>query len=359
MNPDLLYTGENFKALINAVSEGIVCINDKTEILIFNDAFTKIIATPPQKIFKTSFIKYFPGNEVFLSHILNLEKENLPATDIIMEQDFSIYSLCIYTAGITYGNLCKIITIRDITQSIKESERIKEDEKLSSISNLTSGMAHEMNNPLSGIGGFADLLIRKKSRFGLSGEAIEIIEAIKENASRAATILNDLLSFSRIQKNYTMDINLHELIIKIIKTQHLPRYITINHEFKAVTYFCQTDPERLKRAISILLLNSINNIRQIQIQKKQYNGLINVKTASDKDLFKIEIADNGMETPLSHIETVLDPFFSDKKSQPITTISLYRAKNLIANIGGTTIINSSFRKNSIQVSIPFKKPDDK
>jgi signal transduction histidine kinase len=346
------FTPQVFQSLLNSIGDAIVCIDSNMNILLCNLAFADILKTTCSSIIQTNIIKYFSNNEYFLKHILQLDDEYMPATEITMEHDSLIYSLSIFSGTQIPGDIYKIVIIRNITQTLQEAEQIREEEKSTSLAYLTAGMAHEMNNPLSGIGGFADLLIRKKERFGLNDQVIEIIEAIKENASRAATILSDLLSFSRTDKSYIQMIDIHELLGTTIKSQHLPEEIAIRKEFRAASRKLQCDPERVKRAVANILSNSVNGINKLRQEEKAHKGLITVRTFNRAKNVVIEIRDNGFGIPLEHMKYIFDPFFSDGKTDTASGMGLYTARNIINSFGGTIEINSNRRETCVQISLP-------
>ncbi|MFH1760812.1 MAG: histidine kinase dimerization/phospho-acceptor domain-containing protein, partial [bacterium] len=263
---------KNLMMMFNLINEGVVCTDDKMRVVFFNKAFANIADVPAARITNANVLKFFLKNEKFLVHILNLEDKSLPASEITMEHNLRIYSLCVYSAAAIPGPAHRLILIKDVTMGIKEQERIQEQEKSTSLAHLTTGMAHEMNNPLSGISGFADLLIRKKQRFDLNDEVLDIIESIKENASRAATILSDLLIFSRTKKTYIQNVDIHDTLFKIIKSLHLPLKTEIKTDFKASLFMIHGDMERIKRAVANIFANATEGIAKKKNESAGFRG---------------------------------------------------------------------------------------
>ncbi len=340
--------------IINALGHGLVCINSSLRVTLANTAISRLLNMPSEQLQGIKLLSLFPDNRDFLLHILQLDPKSLPITDITIEFRSRTFSLSLFSGTSIDPCFKTILLIREITQSILEAKQIRDQEKATFLANLTAGMAHEMNNPLSGIGGFADLLLRKKKRFNISGEALEIIESIKENASRAATILNDLLIFSHTQKDYVRLLDMHQMISKLVRTLHCPETISMRMELQAEQIQLRSDPERLKRALANVLHNAINAVAMRLENQPEPLGLVVIKTMDEPDYLVVEVTDNGIGIPVEYIKYIFDPFFAGGNIKPITGIGFYTTKNIITSMGGAIDVTSISNRTSVRIRLPHK-----
>jgi len=99
----------------------------------------------------------------------------------------------------------------DITEQRKTEERLRQSEKMNAIGQLAGGIAHDFNNQLSGVLGYADMLVNRLEDKQLSKYAVNI----RKGAERAAELTAQLLAFSRKGKNLAIDVNIHKVISEV------------------------------------------------------------------------------------------------------------------------------------------------
>jgi two-component system NtrC family sensor kinase len=100
--------------------------------------------------------------------------------------------------------------VKDITERRKLTQQLMMQDRLVSIGELVSGVAHEINNPLTGIIGFSEMLLKRD----FPEEAIEDIQAILDESKRIAGIVRNLLTFARKQPQEKAAVNINEIVQK-------------------------------------------------------------------------------------------------------------------------------------------------
>ncbi|NLD98472.1 MAG: PAS domain-containing protein, partial [Fibrobacter sp.] len=152
--------------------------------------------------------------------------------------------------------------IRNITEEKRIMEQLIRSEKLASIGIMTSGIAHEMHNPLSGISGMALNLLEMPEKYGLNEKGISRVNAILEASSRAISIMRDLLYISRKGGQTTKMTPINSLLLKTFKAIHLPGSSEINFRYNLEESLppINCDPAKIEQVIMNIGTNAIQSI---------------------------------------------------------------------------------------------------
>lgn len=209
-------------------------------------------------------------------------------------------------------NLGKFIDIAlsnaTLYQNLKlAQQRLIQSEKLSAVGMLVSGVAHELNSPLTSILGYSDLL------YAQTGEesARKKLEKIASEAQRAAKIVKNLLTFARESKADKKPMNFNELIDKVLE---LKSYTFRRNKIKVVKELLphlgeiQADSNQMQQ----VLLNIFNNAEHA-LASREAGRIITVKTFEEEGWIKIAIYNNGGNIPEENIKKIFLPFFTTKE----------------------------------------------
>lgn len=208
------------------------------------------------------------------------------------------------------------LALRDMTETSKIREQLIQAEKLSTIGTMVSGVAHELNNPLTGISGYAELLLERKD---LPEVVIEDLQRIHKNASRCAHIVTDLLSFARKrQSDEPCDINVPALLSEVIDLLFLQlkdSKVRVKRQFDTDVALVPGDPHRLQQ----VFVNLINNAWQALVEHagedSESAGTIWVRVSDEGPRVKVIIEDDGPGIPPENLGKIFDPFFSTKSTK--------------------------------------------
>src|SRR4030042_3077236 len=230
-----------------------------------------------------------------------------------------------------------IIVLRDITETKKLQEESFRAHQLASIEKLGAGVSHEINNPINGIINCAQMLLDEN---GLNNDRIEILHRIITAGHRIATIVGNLLSFSRKREeelDWTSVKQLVSEVLKLVGTQLLKEKIDVK-------IIIPDDIPRIRAReyqIQQVFLNLISNARYA-LNKKYPNT--NEKKAleikgelvkrNDNQCVKITFSDNGNGIPVDIWNRVFDPFFTSKSTGEGTGLGLSISRSIIKNHAG-------------------------
>ena len=230
------------------------------------------------------------------------------------------------TAGVITG--VRGIT-RDITDRIKMEQQLLIASKLASIGELAAGVAHEINNPLTAIMGYAQLLANDDE---VPVNIRADLEKIYNQSQRAARIVQNLLTFAR---NYTPEksvIDLNELILKTLELrsyEHRVGNTEVITELQSGLPGISADENQIQQVILNIIINAEQSI---SVKKKA--GTIKIVTRTAEDKIRISISDDGPGIPREILDRLFDPFFTTKDVGQGTGLGLSVCHGIITNHGG-------------------------
>jgi signal transduction histidine kinase len=204
--------------------------------------------------------------------------------------------------------------------------------KLAAIGELAANVAHEINNPLTSVLGFASYLAEQVR----TGQPMrEELDLIIEEATRARDIVRDLLNFSR-QRDFEPELtsinSVVEQTVSMVRRQGSLENITVREIYADALPAVEVDVSRMKQ----VFLNIINNA----VYAMRDGGTLTVRTALADSTVSIEFADTGVGIPLDHLDRIFDPFFTTKPAVSGTGLGLSVSLGIVQSHGGTIEVQS-------------------
>jgi len=237
------------------------------------------------------------------------------------------------------GKRATLGSFMDISETKRIEERMLMSSKLVSLGELAAGVAHEINNPLTSVMGFAQLVM---AREGVPQDIKEDLDKIYQESRRVVKIVQNLLSFARqspADKSYT---DMNELIEKTLELRSYElktSNITLATKFAADIPLVMADLNQIQQVI----LNIIINAEQA-IAEAKGKGKITVTTSREKDCVRISIADNGPGIAPENITRVFDPFFTTKPVGKGSGLGLSVCHGIVTEHGGKIYVESTAGK---------------
>jgi two-component system NtrC family sensor kinase len=239
----------------------------------------------------------------------------------------------------TFNDMIVALEERDI-QSRAESEiRLLQSEKQASIGRLAAGVAHEINNPLTGVLTYSHMLLRRKD---LSDDIRADLETIAKATDRVRKIVKGLLDFSRQTKLNPESTNVNELVnsaINLLQNQALVRGINLKFMPAENLPMLILDPSQLQSVIMNIIINAFDATNS--------GGTITVSTGiglitqrGEQKGVEILISDTGCGIAPENLDKLFDPFFTTKEVGQGTGLGLAVSYGIIERHGGTIIVQS-------------------
>ena len=229
-------------------------------------------------------------------------------------------------------------------------------ERLASLGKLSSSVAHEINNPLSGILIYTKLLQKQLSNPELFASKRETmlkhLKLIENETKRCGDIVKGLLDFSRKDQDDFEPKHLHEILQETYELMTHPikiANISFYKDFSARSDLIYCSPNQIKQACIAILVNASEAVVE--------NGEILIKTKNaDEDTITIEISDNGLGIAPEDIPHIFEPFFSTKQDVSGIGLGLAIVHGIIQNHKGRIQVNSELGNGTtISVTLPLVK----
>ena len=319
-----------------------VSVHDTTgKVIRANVALARRLKTIPQKVIGMYCSEIYapegPSSKL-CHHTDDLKSEATIVEELALPGMDGVFQISISPWYDKNNRLVGSIHVaKDISNERQLQQQLIQSEKLSAIGELISGIAHELNNPLTGVMGYSQLLQLRKD---LDDRAKDNLLKINNLALRCQKIVQNLLSFARKQKpertlsdineilEKTVELRSYELQVNNIEItreldRHLPKTIADAHQLQQV------------------FLNILTNAEQAMLEAHG-KGHLTIRTRSNPENARIvvEVSDDGPGIPENHLSRIFDPFFTTKEVGKGTGLGLSLSYGMIKEHGGNIYARS-------------------
>jgi two-component system NtrC family sensor kinase len=204
-----------------------------------------------------------------------------------------------------------------------------QSEKLSGIGEFVAGVAHELNNPLTSVMGFAELL----QQTDMAEPQRRHLDMIAKSAKRCTKIVQSLLSFARRHAPERKVVCLNEIVesaVEILQYQMRTSNIEMQTRLDPRLPATEVDPHQMQQ----VFLNLINNARQA-IEAHQSGGWLKITTEFSQGRVRAIFQDNGPGIPAENLKKVFNPFFTTKEVGKGTGLGLSLCYGIVSEHGGS------------------------
>jgi len=241
---------------------------------------------------------------------------------------------------------------RDITYRKKMEEQLMVTDRLASVGELASGVAHELNNPLTSVIGFSDLLLGRD----LPDDIKEDLKIINREAQRTAGIVKNLLTFARKHETEKKLVNINELIQKVLELRAYEQKV---NNIQTNTQFSPDLPKTMADAFQLqqMFINIIINAEHF-MDEAHRKGTLTITTKRAGDIIQASFADDGPGIPKENLGHLFDPFFTTKEVGKGTGLGLSICHGIITEHGGSIYAKSELGKGAtFVVELPVTNSD--
>jgi two-component system NtrC family sensor kinase len=227
-----------------------------------------------------------------------------------------------------------VIGVRNLTEERKVADHLGRTEKLAAIGELVAGVAHELNNPLTGISTFAQLLLEDK----LQGEQFESVSLIKREADRAIGVIRDLLLFARKTDARDVPVDINTIVKHTVRLRALASRssgIDVHMRLDESNPQVRGDEQKLQQVLLNLLVNAESAMEGVRVRH------LSLVTQRKQNMVQIVISDTGHGMPPSVSQRVFEPFFTTKPPGEGTGLGLSVSYGIIQAHGGVIAVEST------------------
>jgi PAS domain S-box-containing protein len=337
----LAVSERQYRRIFEVSRDMILVVDSRSRILDINPAGCRMLGfegaseTPKDELFRTFFERPADWEELMASvhrqgFVLNSE--------VVLRRRSGAGMHALISAGLDQepqGFAFSIhLQVRDIQERHQMQEQMAQADRLASIGQLSSGVAHEINNPLGVILGYTQLMLRSEPA---DSERFKDLKTIEKHVRHCKSIVEDLLNFARRSEPKKEKVNIHKTIEDVLG------FIGQNIGSSRIEF--QTDFDRSippvvvdDKKIKQVLINLLMNARHAVGPK----GTIRVSTAwhpADGRL-EIQVADDGHGIEEKHLKHIFDPFFTTKPTGEGTGLGLSVSYGIIKKHGGEIRVQS-------------------
>jgi PAS domain S-box-containing protein len=251
-----------------------------------------------------------------------------------------------------HGQALVLAIAHDITERKQLEEQLLITDRLVSVGELASGIAHELNNPLTGIIGLSQLLAEKD----LPEDTKEDFQLIYGEAQRAANVVRGLLTFAGKHPPARQLININDVISKILELRAYEQKVS---NIETVTNLAPDLPQVPADYFQLqqVFLNIVTNAEYFML-KAHNKGTLIITTEMVGDIVRISFTDDGPGIPEKDLGHVFDPFFTTKEVGEGTGLGLSISHGIVAAHGGRIYAESEQGKGAtFVVGLPIRQKE--
>ncbi|MEW5723422.1 MAG: CHASE4 domain-containing protein [Thermodesulfobacteriota bacterium] len=367
---ELRRTRNYLNDLVDSMPSVLVAVDGEGRVTHWNVQAEKIIGRSRSEVLGRPLAEVFPLAAGRMDLIMDCLRKSEPAKveklptalpDGKAYSDIMIYPL------VADGAAGAVVRVDDVTARVRMEELVVQTEKMASVGALAAGMAHEINNPLSGILQGAQMVQRRlevkgpraKNLFdesGLTGLDLEkwrqylersgvlkFLAGIEESGLRAARIVKDLLEFSRERTISIEPHDLHEVIDRALNLALTDYDLRGRYDLKKMRMIKEydqglglvlCDPPQIQQVVLNLVKNAAQALAD-QTQGAGFEPVIRITTRRKEGQAEMEVADNGPGLTEETRSRLFEPFFTTKPVGQGTGLGLYVSLGIVQKHHGT------------------------
>jgi len=251
------------------------------------------------------------------------------------------------------GESFRVISSKDITDRKKMDEQLIVTDRLASVGELASGIAHELNNPLTGVIGFSDLLMTREN---IPEDIKEDLTIINREAVRAAQVAKHLLTFARKHPDEKQPTDINNIVQLVLDLREYEQRVNnIDVEAKLADDL----PQILANDFQLqqVFLNIIINAEHFMTEEHGL-GTLTIITEQVEDIIRVSITDDGPGIFPDNITHIFDPFYTTKEVGEGTGLGLSICYGVITEHGGKIYAESELGKGTtFTIELPVLKEE--
>ena len=351
-----------FETIFNAIREGVIVTDPQGRISYLNQAASLLFGLDQENT----------AGQLLSEKVKGLDWNSLAHSEKIISRDMEVFYpenrfLNFYVVPLTLEKALKdrksktgdavgqelvgyAVILRDITESKRSTEETIESERLSALTLLAAGVAHEIGNPLNSLDIHLQLLERKLRKLPdeLRADLQEPVRIAKEEIQRLDDIINQFLSAIRPAPLKLEPQNVNTLVeesISFLAAEIQDRDILVEQELRSDLPLVEVDRNQIKQAFYNVIKNSF--------QAMKSEGILHIKTDADENHVLIIFTDTGGGISAEVMSKIFDPYFTTKQSGSGLGLMIVR-RIVREHRGGIDIVSNEGQGVSLTIRLPLR-----
>lgn len=341
---------ERYESMLSSIQDAVYIVSSDYVLEYVNDAARK--RAPDSDLSGKCYRAVFGRDQrcpwCRMPEVLAGAKKHFQIHDDINDTTYSVSAAPMKHAdeGISY-----VAIIRDITQEQILRDRLRQAEKMEAVGQLAGGVAHDFNNMLGAILGYADIVRESnlaEDRKPVDGQLNKRMETIISAAGKASSLVSQLLAFSRQGKYRNEPIAVGQMLTEVVALlqRTVNRSIRIDLEIDDTCPAVVGDPQQLQSALLNLAVNARDAMPEggalkftaCRLRLNRDNAHVGLARG---EYVKIEVSDTGCGIDTRTIEKIFDPYFTTKEAGKGTGLGLASVYGTVKNHSGSIEVTST------------------
>ncbi|MBI2412590.1 MAG: response regulator [Deltaproteobacteria bacterium] len=327
---------EKLRFIYDSITDFILLVDYDHRILEANRFFTERFRTTESAVAGEKIFQVMSMETPKNCPIMRSIQTSMPVETELTTADGRVFTWHVYpSVNENESPRRAVVYIKDITEQRMMQNKLMQTDKLSSLGELVSGVAHELNNPLTGIMCFSELLLEDR----LSDEVKGKLKKINDASHRCKKIIDNLLTFARWKRPEKK----YESVNKVVRESvDLRSYQLKVDNIELVFDLDDAVPDTMldEDQIHQVFLNLINNARDA-IKEKGESGRIRITSRHSGGRIIVKFEDTGQGMPDEVAGRIFDPFFTTKGVGKGTGLGLSISYGIINEHGGAIYASST------------------
>jgi two-component system NtrC family sensor kinase len=354
---DLVRSGrDQWETTFNALTEGLAVVDEEGRIRRANRALAAMIggagASPAGNLWSDTPL----GGSLELADLLDAARRGAPAPPLTQRAP-ALGRQLRFTAAPMRGEgdaRWAVVLVEDVTEQERLESQLIQSEKMGAVGQLVSGVAHELNNPLTSIAGLAEFLLEQPAP---SERDRDHLKVIREQAERAGRIVRNLLTFARKGPADLTDIDINDIVTRTVslvgyelKLREVRLETTLDPGLPTLT----GDRYQLQQVVLNLVTNAIQAVQDNPPDRPRRIGV--ASTVADGQVL-LRVSDTGPGIPEQMLPQIFTPFFTTKAPGQGTGLGLSISYRIVEGHGGTLSVQRGLDGGAVfVVRLPIKAP---
>ena len=320
---------DDWEKTFDSVIDVIFLLDKENKIVRLNRAAKDLLNKPYQELIDKPISAFLsiPSEKIWLASGTNDEKDKSFNISITDRQIYEIY--CNSLVDEKKAIIGTVLVGRDITsrleankEKLRLEEKLQKARKMEAIGTLAGGVAHDLNNILSGIVSYPELLLMQLPK---DSPLVEPLETIFQSGKRATAIVQDLLTLARRGAATLSVLNINPIVDEYLKSPEFRKLKSFHPKVQIATRLSQDllNIEGSSVHLSKMLMNLVSNAAEAMprggsIQIATENKYVDTKISGHEDIAEgdyvvLTVSDNGLGIGPGDIDRIFEPFYTKKK----------------------------------------------
>ncbi len=336
----------SWQEVVDAISPALCIVDRGGRIRRANRAFADLVNAPPAGLIGRPWQAFVPPE--WTTDLQRALEQQGAGREVELRTGDRTYAVTVVPISST-DRTTVVLLFDDQTERRRLQDQLIQSEKMSAIGQLIAGIAHDLNNPLASVVGFADYLTEVPS---VPPALREPLSVIQEEAERASNIVKNLLSFARKQEHQRRPIPLKPLLdatFLLLRNQLMAHRVDGVLEVEADLPVPDIDSNQIQQ----VFVNLINNAAQA-IASTGRPGTVVVRARRWLDGVAIDVVDDGPGMSEGLAAQVFEPFFTTKPEGEGTGLGLSISQGIVREHGGRIMLaTEEGRGSTFTVQLPL------